>query len=66
MKKKTIRDKLISMDSSYVYANSGYTQFAKLIHLDGEWEVAVTQIYIKITAEVLDILLSLQILSIYL
>ena len=35
------------MDSFYVYANSGYTQLAKPIHLDGKWEVAVTQIHIE-------------------
>ena len=45
--KRTIRYKLIIMDSFYVYVNSGYTQLAKLIHLDGKWEVAVTQIHIE-------------------
>ena len=35
------------MESFYVYANGGYTQLAKPIYLQGEWEVALTQIHIE-------------------
>ena len=35
------------MDSFYVYARGGCTQLAKPLYLDGNWEVALTQIHIE-------------------